>query len=87
MVDFEKDDAAAFRRSGLRCSPLQKYSLTPGRSELIRLGRAMSNWEQDPTGIFSGKQHAVIASAGDGQGSRRPAATSGRWSTEGASGG
>jgi hypothetical protein len=58
MADFEEDDAAAFRGTGLQRSPPQEHSLTPGRSELIRLARAMANWEQDPIGIFRDEQCA-----------------------------
>jgi hypothetical protein len=56
------NNAAAFRRAGLECTP-QEELLTPGRAELIRLARAKSNWDQDPTGIFNDKQRAAIAGA------------------------
>jgi hypothetical protein len=57
-----KDDAAAFQRAGLERTP-QEELLTPGRAELIRLARARSNWDQDPTGIFNDEQRAAIAGA------------------------
>jgi hypothetical protein len=56
-----KDDLAAFQRTGLERTPQEP--LTPGRAELIRLARAKSNWDQDPTGIFNDEQHAAIAGA------------------------
>jgi hypothetical protein len=56
------DNSAAFQRSGLGRTP-QENPLTPGRAELIRLGRAMSNWDQDLTGIFNDEQRAAIAGA------------------------
>jgi hypothetical protein len=55
----EKD---AFRRSGLDRTP-QEELLTPGRAELVRLARAKSAWDQDPTGIFNDEQRAAIAGA------------------------
>jgi hypothetical protein len=64
MADFDDgDDAAAFRRSGLQRSPPQEELLTPRRNELIRLIKAMENWEQDPTGIFSDEQRAAVTGA------------------------
>jgi hypothetical protein len=64
MADFDGgEDAAAFWRSGLQRSPPQEQLLTPRRNELIRLVKAMENWEQDPTGIFSDEQRAAIAGA------------------------
>jgi hypothetical protein len=63
MANFGGDDAAAVQRSGLQRSPPQEELLTPRRTELIRLVKAMENWEQDPTGIFSDEQHAAIAGA------------------------
>jgi hypothetical protein len=64
MADFDGgDDAAAFQRSGLQRSPPQEQLLTPRRNELIRLAKAMEDWEQNPTGIFSDEQRAAIAGA------------------------
>jgi hypothetical protein len=63
MADFGGDDAAAFQRSGLQRTPPQEELLTPRRNELIRLVKAMDNWEQDPTGIFSDEQCAAIVGA------------------------
>jgi hypothetical protein len=64
MADHGGDDAAAFQRAGgLQRTPLQEQSLTPRRTELIRLHKAVENWEQDPTGIFSDEQRAAIAGA------------------------
>jgi hypothetical protein len=64
MADFDSgDDAVAFRRSGLQRSPPQEELLTPRRNELIRLAKAMENWEQNPTSIFSDEQRAAIAGA------------------------
>jgi hypothetical protein len=48
---FEQDGAAALWRSGFWCSLPQQYPFTPGGPE------------QDPTGIFSDEQRAVIAGA------------------------
>jgi hypothetical protein len=52
----------AFWQAGLDRTP-QEELLTPGRAELVRLARARSNWDQDPTGIFNDEQRAAIAGA------------------------
>jgi hypothetical protein len=43
--------------------PPQEELLTPSRNELLRLVKAMNEWEQNPTGIFSDEQRAAIAVA------------------------
>jgi hypothetical protein len=43
--------------------PPQEELLTPSRNELLRLVKAMNEWEQNPTGIFSDEQRAAIAGA------------------------
>jgi hypothetical protein len=60
MATGGEDDA--FRRSGLDRTPNEEL-LTPGRAELLRLARAKSNWDQDPTGIYNDEQRAAIAGA------------------------
>jgi hypothetical protein len=60
MATGGSDDA--FRRSGLERTP-QEELLTLSQSELIRLGRAMSAWDQDPTVIFNDEQRAAIPGA------------------------
>jgi hypothetical protein len=67
MATGGDDDANPFRRSGLDRTP-QEELLTPGRAELVRLVRAKSNWDQDPTGIFNDEQRAAIAGAAPTQG-------------------
>jgi hypothetical protein len=61
MADLGGDDAAAFQRAGLQRTPLQEQSLTPNRRELVRLIKAIKEWEQNPVGIFSDEQRAAIA--------------------------
>jgi hypothetical protein len=56
-------DDDAFRRSNVLERTPQEELLTPGRSELIRLGKAMKAWDQDPTVIFNDEQRAAIAGA------------------------
>jgi hypothetical protein len=62
MADFGDDDAAAFQ-FGLQRTPPQEALLTPNKNELIRLVKAIKEWEQNPVGIFSDEQRAAIAGA------------------------